>query len=50
MPHYIAARHLDVKLFPTVLALPKSGGVFRYEGSDRSVGTLKRFAEEACKR
>ena len=39
--------HLAAKSYPTVIALPRHGGVYKYGGTDRSVDMLTSFANEA---
>ena len=42
-----AGQHLAAKTYPTVIALPRRGGVFKYGGTDRSAALLGSFAEAA---
>ena len=40
-----ADTHLAAHAFPTLIAMPKRGGVYKYAGVDRDVQTLRAFAD-----
>ena len=40
-------KHLGATSYPTVIALPRHGGVYKFGGTDRSVDMLTAFAKEA---
>ena len=42
-----AHKHLAAHSFPTVIALPRRGGVYKYGGDDRSVPFISAFADQA---
>ena len=44
-----ADTHLAAHAFPTVIAMPKRGGVYKYAGVDRDLPKLKAFADAAFK-
>ena len=42
-----ADTHLAAHAFPTVIAMPKRGGVYKYAGADRDLPKLRAFADAA---
>ena len=42
-----ADTHLAANAFPTVIAMPKRGGVYKYAGTDRDLPKLRAFADAA---
>ena len=44
-----ADKHLAAHSFPTIIAMPKRGGVYKYGGVERTPALLGAFADEACR-